>query len=71
MVWSDERLDDLSAKVDDLRSETRVEMRALRAEMADLRAELSDARFDSMHRSLLWVMGTMALGFASIIAAQL
>jgi len=52
--WTDERLDDLNAKVDrgferldaDIR-QLRAEMQALRAEMSALRAEMN-ARFEEM-----------------------
>ena len=83
-VWSDERLDDLNHKVDDLRSEVRglrsemrAESAALRTEMGTLRTETIalrtevNARFDSMQRSMLTLMGTMVVGFVSILATQL
>jgi len=64
-VWSDVRLDGLSGKVDELRAESA----ALRSEMRELRVEMN-ARFDSLQRSMITMMGTMALGFAGIVATQ-
>ena len=64
-VWSDVRLDGLNGKVDELRAESA----ALRSEMCELRVEMN-ARFDSLQRSMITMMGTMALGFAGIVATQ-
>ena len=69
-VWSDERLDDLNHKVDDLRSE----LSSFRGEVNEFRSEVN-VRFDSMQRSFMAVtattLGTMVVGFASILATQL
>ncbi len=80
-IWTDERMDDLSHKVDELgrrmddgfkelRTEMRAEFRAVRSEAVALRTEMN-ARFDSLQRAMLGMMGTMVLGFASILATQL
>lgn len=60
-AWTDERLDDLNARVDRGFDEVKGEIRDLRAEM-NSRFAAVDARFDSMQR-------TMIIGFASIVAS--
>ena len=55
--WTDERLDDLNAKVDDLRLEMRQGFARIDADMRDL-----NARFDALNRNLL-------VGAVAIIAA--
>ena len=72
--WTDERLDDLNAKVDrgferldaEMR-ELRAEMRELRGEMQALRAEMN-ARFDAMNRTMLWFAGALVI---AIVASNL
>jgi hypothetical protein len=75
-AWTDERLDDLNARVErgfgevkkevaDLRSETQAEFRALRSEM-NSRFDKADSRFDSMQRTM--IIGFVTL-FASIVAS--
>jgi hypothetical protein len=61
--WTDERMDDLNDKVNKMHRDMRSEFRAVRAEI--------DARFDSLQRSMIAMMGTMVVGFASILATQL
>lgn len=64
-TWTDERLDDLSAKVDsgfarldgdirELRKEVKSQGETLRGEMNDLRSEMN-ARFDAANRNLIGV----------------
>lgn len=71
-AWTDERLDDLNARVERGFDEVRTEFRELRSEMdtrfervyrdlGDLRGEMN-TRFDAMQR-------TMILGFASVVAS--
>jgi hypothetical protein len=71
-AWTDERLDDLSARVDrgfdrvsgdvrDLRAEMDVRFDRVNGELGDLRTEMN-THFDAMQR-------TMALGFASVVAS--
>ncbi|HMI81328.1 MAG TPA: hypothetical protein VK480_06025 [Solirubrobacterales bacterium] len=60
-TWTDERLDDLNAKVDRGFDEVKGEIRELRTEMNNRFAAV-DARFDAMQR-------TMIIGFASIVAS--
>ena len=67
-VWTDERLDDLTKRVDIGFERNDAEFRALRGEMnerfkgVDARFDAVDARFDAMQR-------TMIIGFASIVAS--
>jgi hypothetical protein len=61
--WTDERLDDLNSKVDEMDREMRAEFRAVRSEM--------NGRFDSLQRSLNMMMGTMIGGFVTLLAATL
>ena len=65
--WTDERLDDLSKKVDDGFAETKAEMREGFARVdADIR-ELS-ARFDNLNRNLLVVAGAIIVALLGLIA---
>lgn len=63
--WTDERLDDLTGRVDTGFAEVKGEIRDLRAEMNERFSSLqgeTNSRFDSMQR-------TMVIGFASIVAS--
>jgi hypothetical protein len=60
-TWTDERLDDLAARMDKGFDEVKGEIRDLRSEMNG-RFVAVDQRFDAMQR-------TMILGFASIVAS--
>jgi hypothetical protein len=57
--WTDERLDDLNAKVDKGFAETKAEMREgfarIDADIRELRSEINalNARFDALNRNLL------------------
>jgi hypothetical protein len=57
--WTDERLDDLSRKVDQGFARLDADMRAL------------DGRFDSLQRTLLQVGGVMTAALIGLIATQL
>ena len=59
--WTDERLDDLNAKVDVGFAETKAESRELRREMNE-RFNTVEARFDAMNRNMI-------AGFFVIVAA--
>lgn len=67
-VWTDERLDDLTKRMDKGFDEVKGEIRDVKGEVRALRTEMNtkfavvDARFDSMQR-------TMVIGFASIVAS--
>jgi hypothetical protein len=66
--WTDERLDDLNGRVDDLRAEMREEFRGVRGEMIQLRAEIN--AFNRTVIQFAWgVVGTIFLGFMGTIAA--
>jgi hypothetical protein len=56
--WTDERLDDLSKKVDQGFARLDADMRAL------------DGRFDSLQRTLLQVGGVMTAALIGLIATQ-
>jgi tellurite resistance protein len=60
-AWTDERLDDLTKRVDAGFARNDAEFRALRNEM-NARFNATDTRFDAMQR-------TMIIGFASIVAS--
>ena len=57
--WTDERLDDLNAKVDRGFDELRTEMRSMRAEM--------NARFDALNRNMFWFVGALVI---AVVAAN-
>lgn len=60
-AWTDERLDDLNARVEKGFDEVKGEVRELRTEM-NARFAAVDARFDAMQR-------TMIIGFVTLIAS--
>ncbi|MDX6623611.1 MAG: hypothetical protein QOE75_1543 [Solirubrobacterales bacterium] len=62
--WTDERLDDLNAKVD--RGFERIERR-IETEIQALRTEMN-ARFDAMNRAMLWFAGALVI---AIVASNL
>jgi hypothetical protein len=79
--WTDERLDDLNAKVDrgferinadlhELRSETRAEFTAVRSEMKS-GFDRVDERFDAMYRLMIQLRGGMLAALIGLIATQL
>jgi uncharacterized protein YPO0396 len=73
-AWTDERLDDLNAKVDDLGRRMDEGFRDLRGEMNAKFARVEE-RIDDINRTMLRLGGgalaTFAVGFAGLIAAQL
>jgi len=79
--WTDERLDDLNAKVDRGFEDLKAEMRALRAEMnarfdaidrrfegVDRKFEVVDRKFDAQNRMMLWFAGVLIV---AILASNL
>ncbi|HYH54783.1 MAG TPA: hypothetical protein VD761_11705 [Solirubrobacterales bacterium] len=77
-AWTDERLDDLNAKVDkgfdevkgevsSLRAETKAEFRELRGEM-NTRFNSLEGRFNSIDTRFDPLQRTMVLGFVSMSA---
>jgi hypothetical protein len=70
-TWTDERLDDLNAKVEKGFVEVKGEIREVRGEVAELRKEMN-ARFDSMQRTLIVCFAGLAGSvFASAVGAVL
>jgi regulator of replication initiation timing len=74
-VWTDERLDDLSRSVSEVRAEVRelrTEVAHVREELGELRAEVkgvkeaTDAKFDAVDKRFDDVMRTMQIGFGII-----
>jgi uncharacterized membrane-anchored protein len=65
--WTDERLDDLSAKVDRGFEDLKAEIRALRAEM-NARFDAMDRRIDAQNRMMLWFAGALVI---AIVASNL
>ena len=86
-TWTDERLDELSNRMDREFREVRAEMRELRKELvktreeiAELRSEVSgfekrmDDKFDAVNRTLqirFGLMGTMFVAVIGLIGTQL
>lgn len=73
-AWTDERLDDLNAKVDGLARRMDEGFRELRGEM-NSKLERVEERIDDVNRTMLRLGGgalvTFAVGFAGLIATQL
>jgi len=73
-AWTDERLDDLSARVDAGFDRVAVDMRELRTdmrtEMRDMRGELR-GEIDALRVTILRVGGGMMVGLVGVIAAVL
>ena len=61
-TWTDERLDDLSRRVDNGFDRVDTDIRELRAEM-NARFDRVDARFESMQRMTLGMLATIVAGF--------
>jgi hypothetical protein len=80
-AWTDERLDDLSNRVDAGFARVDSELRGLRSEMRDVRREVHDemsglrteltARFDALQNTIVRVGGGMMVGLIGVIAAVL
>jgi hypothetical protein len=69
-AWTDERLDDLSSRVDDGFRGVRAEFRDVRAEMQAMRSE-TNARLDAMDARLDGIQRAMIYGFVSLTGAML
>jgi hypothetical protein len=61
--WTDERLDDLSQRMDE-------GFRRVDADVRELRTEMN-ARFDNLNRSLLQLGGGVIVALIGLIATQL
>lgn len=72
--WTDGRMDDLNAKVDDLGRRVDHGFRDLRVEM-NAKLERVEGRIDEVNRTMLLLGGgalvTFVVGFAGLIATQL
>jgi hypothetical protein len=64
--WTDERLDDLNAKVDDVKTEMREGLGRIDADIRELRSEMN-ARFEAANRNLIAVTVTIV---AAIIGSN-
>jgi len=73
-AWTDERLDDLTKRVDEGFKETRTEFRAVRSEFQAVRGELG-GQIAALHRTVMQLFAgmtvTMVLGFGGMIATTL
>jgi hypothetical protein len=80
-TWTDERLDDLSRRIEagfdrldgdlrQLRTEMTTEMTGLRGEMTSVRSDMS-TRFDALQRLLIQLFGAMFIGVIGIVATVL
>ncbi|HEU4906100.1 MAG TPA: hypothetical protein VFT19_08305 [Solirubrobacterales bacterium] len=83
-AWTDERLDDLNAKVDEgfrrqevQVAEVRTDIRDVRGEVRDVRGEVRElrtemnGRFDQMYRILVIASISLVVGFLGVIASIL
>lgn len=80
-TWTDERLDDLSRRMEagfdrldedlrQLRTEMTTEMTGLRGETTSVRSEMT-TRFDALQRLLIQLSGAMFIGVIGIVATVL
>ncbi|HEX5526668.1 MAG TPA: hypothetical protein VFX44_05660 [Solirubrobacterales bacterium] len=71
--WTDERLDDLNARVSEGFSRLDEDIREVRSEIAGVRGEMN-TRFEATHRLIIQVggglFGTMVIGFLSLVLTQ-
>jgi uncharacterized coiled-coil DUF342 family protein len=67
--WTDERLDELNKKVDDLRAEMREGFARVDTDIRELRGETKglNARFDALNRNLI---GGLVVIIAAIIGSN-
>jgi hypothetical protein len=71
--WTDERLDDMKARMGEGFDRLDKDAREVRAEVAGVRTEMN-SRFESVQRLIIRVggglFGTMLVGFLSILVTQ-
>jgi hypothetical protein len=71
--WTDERLDDLNARVSEGFDRLDEDIREVRSEISGVRSEL-DRRFEATHRLIVQMgtglFGTMLIGFLSLIVTM-
>jgi hypothetical protein len=71
LTWTDERLDDLSRRVDEGFSRVDRRFESLEARM-DRRFDSLDARFDALQQTMIRLMGAMTVAvFATLITVIL
>jgi hypothetical protein len=75
-TWTDERLDDLSRRIDAGFARVDEDLRAMRTELAQAaRTDALSARIDALQRTMIQVGGgmiaTLVAGFAALVAAHL
>lgn len=72
--WTDERLDDLNARMSEGFNRLDEDIREVRSEVAGVRGEMN-RRFESTHRLIIQVgaglFGTMVVGFLSLLLSFL
>lgn len=72
--WTDERMDDLSKRVDDgfrgVKADMRTEFASVRAEIGGVRGDMR-TEFASLRSEIASLNRTLALGFAGIVASVL
>lgn len=71
--WTDERLDDMNARMSEGFSRLDEDIREVRSEIAGVRGEMNN-RFEATHRLIIQVggglFGTMVIGFLSLVLTQ-
>jgi hypothetical protein len=73
-TWTDERLDDLSRRVDNGFNRVDQELRSLRTELGDRidrRADSLDARFDALQRTIFQVGAGMTVAILATLVSVL
>lgn len=71
--WTDERLDDMNARMSEGFTRLDEDIREVRSEIAGVRGEMNK-RFEATHRLIIQVggglFGTMVVGFLSLVLTQ-
>lgn len=76
-AWTDERLDDLNAKVDEGFRRQEVQLAEVRTEIREVRGETNqrfdqmNGRFDQMYRIMVIACVSLVVGFLGVIASIL
>ena len=70
VTWTDERLDDLSSKVDEGFRRVDADLREMRAELSGVRSDVS-ARLDALHRLLIQLTGGIIAAVLGTFVASL
>lgn len=69
-VWTDERLDDLNARIGRLEGRMDAGFEEMRREFVAVRQEMA-AQFAAQHRMMVQLFATMMIGFLGVIATIL